>query len=64
MFELLTLEDIAKDLGKSVRTVQRLAKNGLLPVITQTRKGGFYYSVPVPVYLDWMITPYLVYTSN
>ncbi|MBI3590782.1 MAG: tyrosine-type recombinase/integrase [Candidatus Melainabacteria bacterium] len=53
MFELLTLEDIAKDLGKSVRTIQRLAKNGLLPIITQTRKGGFYYSVPVQAYLEW-----------
>ena len=53
MFELLTLEDIAKDLGKSLRTVQRLAKNGSLPTITQTRKGGFHYSVPVPAYLDW-----------
>ncbi len=53
MFEALTIEDIAKDLGLSPRSIRRLAKSGDLPVITKPFKGGFYYSVPVQAYLDW-----------
>ena len=53
MIDILSLEDVAKDLRKSVSTVRRLAQSGELPVITQTRRGGFYYNVPVQAYLEW-----------
>ena len=53
MIDLLSLEDIAKDLRKSISTVRRLAQSGELPVITQRRRGGFYYNVPVQAYLKW-----------
>jgi len=53
MIETLTLEEVAKDLRVSSRTVRRLAKSGDLPVITKPFKGGFYYTVPVTSYLEW-----------
>jgi integrase/recombinase XerD len=53
MIETLTLEEVAKDLRVSSRTVRRLAKSGDLPVITKPFKGGFYYTVPVSSYLEW-----------
>ena len=53
MFEALTIEDIAKDLGLSPRSIRRLAKSGDLPVITKPFKGGFNYIVPVQSYLSW-----------
>jgi len=49
----LTLINIAKDLRKSLRTVQRLAKNGSLPVITKSTKSGFIYVVPLQAYIEW-----------
>ena len=53
MFEALTIEDIAKDLGLSPRSIRRLAKSGDLPVITKPFRGGFNYIVPVQSYLSW-----------
>lgn len=53
MDNFLTLNTIAKDLKLSTRTIQRLAKNNVLPVISKTRRGGYYYVVPVHTYFEW-----------
>lgn len=53
MDDFLTLNTIAKDLKLSIRTIQRLAKNNTLPVISKTRRGGYYSVVPVQTYFKW-----------
>ena len=53
MKDLLTLDDIARELRVSRKTVQRLAKSGKLPAITISRRGGFTYAVPMQNYFDW-----------
>ncbi len=46
MKDFLTLDDIARELRVSRKTIQRLAINGKLPTITISRRGGFTYVVP------------------
>lgn len=53
MLDTLTIDEVAKDLKISPRSVRRLAKNGDLPVITKPFRGGFNYTVPVVSYLEW-----------
>lgn len=53
MKDLLDLNDIARELKVSRRTVQRLANSGELPAITVSRRGGFTYVVPLQSYFEW-----------
>ena len=53
MYEILTVEDIAKDLRKTKRSIQRLARSGELPVSKIPRSTGYAYGVPLQTYLDW-----------
>lgn len=55
MKDVLTLDDIARELRVSRKTIQRLATNGNLPAITISRRGGFTYVVPVQSYFNWKI---------
>lgn len=40
MLETLTTKDIAKDLKKSKRTIQRLMESGKLPAISEPCRSG------------------------
>ena len=53
MKDVLTLDDIARELRVSRKTVQRLATSGKLPTTTISRRGGFTYVVPIQSYFDW-----------
>lgn len=53
MKDLISIDDIARELKVSHRTIQRLAANGSLPAITITRRGGFTYVVPLQSYFNW-----------
>ena len=50
MNEVLTLDQVAKDLKKSIRTV---AKERKIPAVLVSRKGGYTYTVPIQTYFDW-----------
>ncbi len=50
---LISLDDIAKELRVTRRTIQTLASTGKLPAITVTRRGGFTYKVPLHSYFEW-----------
>lgn len=51
--ETLSLQEVAGDLRLSYRTVRRLAKDGEIPTITKTARGGFCYVVPSHLYFEW-----------
>ena len=53
MKDVLALDDIARELRVSRKTVQRLATSGKLPTTTISRRGGFTYVVPIQSYFDW-----------
>ena len=53
MLDILTLNDIAKDLRTSKRTIQRLATNGLLPVLRIQNGKRFSRVVPIYEYFEW-----------
>lgn len=53
MKDLISLDNIAKELRVSHRTVQRLASSGELPAITVSRRGGYTYAVSLQSYFDW-----------
>ena len=55
MKDILTLDDIARELRVSRKTVQRLATSGNLPAITVSRRGGFTYVVPIQSYFNWKL---------
>ena len=53
MEDLIDLDDVARELRVTRRTVQKLARSGELPAITITRRGGFTYKVPTRAYFEW-----------
>ena len=55
MKDFIKLEDIARELKVSRKTIQRLASSGKLPAITVSRRGGFTYAVPLQNYFEWKV---------
>jgi len=53
MIDTLTTKDIAQDLKKSTRSIQRLLEKREIPYIRVPFKGGFTYRVPVFAYFEW-----------
>ena len=53
MNDVLSLGQIAKDLDVSLRTVQRLVKNGHLQALSTVANGGRTKVVPLNIYLSW-----------
>ena len=53
MLETLTTKDIAQDLKKSTRSIQRLLEKREIPNVRVPFKGGFTYRVPVFGYFEW-----------
>ncbi len=55
MKDSIRLENIARELNVSRKTVQRLVSRGEIPAISVIGQGGLKYVVPIQSYLEWKL---------